>query len=102
MEEGSLTFKYLEHKNPDGLCDGKYQGEKNHDLGNAEYSHFSPSKTFRSKQRVHQINKEKHGGDACNCVFHGSSSKALSGSCETPHQSKEDNYDSNIKNIPHN
>src|SRR5262249_49435991 len=101
MEERPLAFKYSKHKNADRFCDGEHKGEENHDLGNAEYGHVNSSKAFWPKQRVHQIDEQKCSRNSCNCVFHSSSLEALGGLCEAPHQRKENEYDSDIKNIQH-
>src|SRR2546422_11589132 len=59
--------------------------------------------TFRTKQRVHQINEKKDRSNSGNCVFHlpPSLSKAFGRLGKPPHQDKENNQDSYVEEIQH-
>jgi hypothetical protein len=99
MKQGLFTLKHAIHVRAQRLREGQQNQEEEHDLCDTDPSHFSTSKLFRPKQRIHQVNKKSGRHNSRNGIFHGTLLKALGGFRETPEQNKKRNGDSDIKDI---
>src|SRR5580704_2259077 len=99
MKQSLLPLKNTIHVRAQRLRERQQNQEEEHDLCNADPSHFSTSKLFRPKQRIHQVDKKSGRHNSRNGIFHGTLLKALGGFRETPEQNKKCNRDSDIEHI---